>query len=738
MALGQSIHKYDAPDKVTGRALYPGDINLEGMLHAKLVFTGKPHARLVSMDTTAAEALAGVVTIITAADVPVNEHGLVIKDQPVLVGLGSEKINSDVSLWEGDRIAFIVAESEEIAGKAAELIEVEWEELPILTDPYEAIKDETVLHIEHGSNLLKQYRIRKGDMGQGWAEADVVVEGTYNVPMQEHAYLQPEAGVGYIDNEGRVTVEVAGQWVHEDQMLIAHALGLPLDQVRVIYPAIGGAFGGREDMSIQIVLALAAVKLHKMGINRPVRTIWSREESIVGHHKRHAMSVKTKWGAKKTGEITAIEAEVMLDAGSYNCTSTKVLGNAHMCVPGPYRVPNAQMNSYAVYTSNCPGGAFRGFGAPQGAFVAESQINKLADALGIDAVEMRRINLLQEGDPSIVQTPLPKGVSIGKVVDACAAEIAWDEPLPERELASPFQSLPVNRKVIKRGRGIACAYKNIGFSFGFPERCEAHVELHGEKEIERVVLRHAAADVGQGAHTAQRQMVAEALGVSLDKVEGVFSDTAVTGDSGSASASRLTWMAGNAIIGAAEDAMRAWQDEERPAIGHHRFVPPATEMMDEKTGKSNPNFTYGYVAQAVDVAVDIETGHVTIERVVCANDVGRIVNRNLVEGQLEGAVVQAHGYTITENMQSRDGHILNPRFSTYLIPGIMDVPQQVDSVLLEEPDPLGPWGIRGMAEMPMIPLAPAVVAAVHDATGVWIDEIPLTPARVVAALAHLS
>ena len=229
-------------------------------------------------------------------------------------------------------------------------------------------------------------------------------------------------------------------------------------------------------------------------------------------------------------------------------------------------------------------------------------------------------------------------------------------------------------------------------------------------------------------------MVAEAVGVPLDLVEGVFSDTAVTGDSGSASASRLTWMAGNAIIGAADKALQAWQDEERPAIGHHRFVPPATEALDPKTGKANPNFTYGYVAQAVDVAVDVETGHITIERVVCANDVGRIVNRNLVEGQLEGAVIQAHGYAITENMQSRDGHILNPRFSTYLIPGIMDIPTQVDSVLLEEPDPLGPWGIRGMAEMPMIPLAPAVVAAVHDATGYWIDKLPLTPSRVIATL----
>lgn len=734
MTLGSSIKKYDGVDKVIGRATYPGDINREEMLHAALLFSGKPHARMLSIDLSEAEAVDGVIMILTAQDVPVNEHGLVIFDQPVMVGLNSEKQNSDVSLWEGDRVAMIIAETVEAAYAARDLIKIEWEDLPVISDPHEALEDTVIFHPENGSNLLKSYKIRKGDIQTGFAESDVIIEGHYEVPMQEHAYLQPEAGVGYIDEEGRVTIEVAGQWIHEDQHLVAHALGLPDEQVRIIYPAIGGAFGGREDMSVQIVLGLAALRLKEEGIDRPIRIIWTREESIVGHHKRHAMSVKTRWGAKQDGTLMAVETELLLDAGAYNCTSNKVLGNAHLTVSGPYRIPHAHVDSRTVYTSNCPGGAFRGFGAPQGAFVAESQMNKLAAALGIDPLEIRLKNILREGDETVVQTPLPAGVSLEKVLLACAEGANWGYGLTARDMPKTFASLPPSDEAIKRGRGIAMAFKNIGYSFGFPERCEAYIELHGDTKVEKVIIRHGGADVGQGAHTAFRQMAAEAVGVPLEMVEADFSDTATSGDSGSASASRLTWMAGNAIIGAADRAQALWEDEERPAIGHFRYTPPPTEMFDEETGRSNPNFTYGYVAEAVDVSVDVETGHVFVENVVCANDVGKAVNPNLIEGQIEGAVIQAHGYAVTENLQHKDGHLLNPRFSGYLIPGIMDVPTTVKSVIVEEPDPLGPWGIRGMAEMPLIPLAPAITAAVHEATGVWIDELPLVPYRVLEKL----
>ena len=745
MTIGRSVYRIDAPGKVTGETLYPGDIANENYLHGRVLFSNKPHGRMVSMDLSAAEAVPGVVAIYTAKDVPNNEYGLTMFDQPVLVGLGSARPGCDVSRWEGDQVAMVVAETPEAAELGMERIQIEWEDLPVITDPEEAMRDAVLLHPERSDrNAYVHYKIRKGDMDAGWREADVVVEGSYETPMQEHAYLQPEAGLSYVDDEGRITVVVAGQWTHEDQEQIAHALQIPADRIRVIYPAIGGAFGGREDMSLQIVLALAAWRLHQQGIDRPVRMQWSREESIIGHHKRHNIRIRSKWGATREGKITAVEARVMMDAGAYNCTSNKVLGNAHVMVSGPYEVPNAHVDSFAVYTNNVPGGAFRGFGGPQGAFAAECQMNKLAVALDMDPVALRLKNCLHDGSEFITQTEMPAGVSLPQVLETCAQEAGWNPLWPSPEEArvvtdvrgkpSSFRALPVARGMLRRGRGFACAYKNVGYSFGFPERCEATVELRGRAQIQEAIVYHAGADVGQGAHTVFRQMAAEALALPLEMVRVEASDTATSGDSGSSSASRMTWMAGNAIRGAAAKAMEAWINEDRPAVGHFRFEPARTTAMDPETGKSKPNFTYGYVAEAAEIVVDVETGHLFVERLVCANDVGKAINPNLIEGQIEGAVVQAHGYAITENLRSEGGHILNPRLSTYLIPGVLDIPAEVKSVIMEVPDPLGPWGARGMAEMPFIPYAPAVVAALYDATGVWFDAFPLTPERVATTL----
>ena len=733
----QQTLRVDAFGKVTGAAPYPGDVTPQELLHATVLFSGQPHARMVAMDTSKAEAVPGVVTILTAKDVPVNEYGLIMPDQPVLVGLDNDMPGCDISRWEADQVALVVAESELAAQRAARLIEIEWEPLPIITDVFEAMKDEVLIHPEHGSNILKKYQIRKGDMQAGWNAADVVVEGSYKLPYQEHAYLQPEAGVGWIDEEGRIAINVGGQWTHEEQEQIAHSLDLPLDKIRIQYVAIGGAFGGREDMSIQIVLALAVKRLQEMGIERPVRIIWTREESIRGHHKRHEAFIKTKWGATREGKVTAVSAEVILNSGAYAYTSTKVLGNAHMMVTGPYELPNVHVDSYTVTTNNVPGGAFRGFGGPQGALAAETQMNKLAELLNMDPVELRLKNVLREGSLMTVQTPVPKGISLTEVVEKCREEAGWQEPMAQQSNGHAFnslQSLVSNPQALKSGRGFACGLKNVGFSFGAPEKCEATIELHGGREIEKVVLRHALAEVGQGSHTAAKQMAAAATGVDISLVELDLSDTATSGNSGSVSASRMTWMAGNSIRLAAEKALEAWKNEERPAIAEVTFKPPPTEMYDAETGACTPNFSYGYMAQAVDVTVDVETGHIRINRVVSTHDVGKAINPNLIEGQIEGAVVQATGYALMENLQLRNGHILNPYFSQYLIPGIKDIPVIVDSVIMEIPDPIGPWGARGMAEMPFITLAPAVLAAVHDATGVWFDQIPLTPDRVVAEL----
>lgn len=729
--IGQSVTRVDAVAKVKGEALYPGDFNFPNQTYMKILFANRPHARIKSIDVSDALRIEGVIAVFTAADVPVNEYGLIMPDQPVLCGPGSSKPFADRVRFIGDQVALVVAESEAIADKALHAIRVEYEDLPVVTDPREAMKEGApLLHPDKGSNVFCRYRIRKGDVEKAFAQADVIVEGYYETPFQEHAYLQPEAGVAYIDEEGRVTVVVAGQWTHEDREQIAHALNLPEDQVRVIYPAIGGAFGGREDMSVQIVLALAAWRLHQRGINRPVKIVWSREESIIGHHKRHPYYIRAKWGATREGKVIAAEVELIADGGAYAYTSTKVLGNATLLCTGAYNIPNVKVDSYAVYTNNIPTGAFRGFGGPQAIFAAESQMNKLAEALGMDPVEIRMRNLLNEGDLLSVGTPLPKGVSIKHVVEACARAAGWEKTERGWQRPAGYVWNIEGSPNLRRAIGFACGFKNVGFSFGAPENCWAIIELEGGAEIEKATLYHAGADVGQGAHTVFIQMAAEALGLPIEKISLVASDTAYTYNSGSASASRMTFMAGNAIRGAAELALEKWRNEERPARAVYQYRPPKTTPFDPETGKSEPNFAYGYVAEAVEVEVDLETGQTRLINVWCADDVGKAVNPQQVQGQIEGAVVQAAGYALLENFITQEGQVLTKTLSTYLIPTVLDVPEKVESLIVEVPDPIGPWGARGMAEMPYLPLAPAISAALRQATGRWYDAFPYTPERV--------
>lgn len=417
------------------------------------------------------------------------------------------------------------------------MIEVAFEDLPVVTDPIAAMQPGALLmHPERGeSNVCVHYKIRKGDVEAGFAQADVIVESEYHLPFQEHAYLQPEAGLAYIDEEGRVTVQCGGQWPHTDRAQIAHALGLPDDRVRVIYPAIGGAFGGREDMPVQ---------------------------------------------------------------------------------------------------------------------VAEMQMNKLAEALGLDPVEFRMHNVLREGDTLGVGTAPPGPISIDRVIETAAETAGWSRT--EKGWHRPGRVSP-GKPYLKHGMGFAAGFKNVGFSFGYQENCWSRVELHGDGEIEQVVVHHAGAEVGQGAHTAMAQMVAEAAGVPLEKVTLHTSDTATMGNSGSASASRMTFMAGNAIRGAVEAALDKWRAEERPAIGEFKYLAPPTTPFTKETGQSMPNFAYAYAAQAAEVEVDTETGLVRLARVVAADDVGQAINPQMVKGQIEGAVAQAQGYALLENFQMQGG-----------------------------------------------------------------------------------
>ncbi|MFQ5342218.1 MAG: xanthine dehydrogenase family protein molybdopterin-binding subunit [Anaerolineae bacterium] len=756
--IGQSIPRVDALDKVVGRTPYPGDLSMPAMLHMKVLFARRPHARIKNIDASAALAHPGVVAVLTAEDVPVNEYGLMEPDQPALCG--------DVVRFVGDKVALIVGETVQAATEGRDLVQVEYEDLPALTDPRRALDDDAPLvHVEKGSNLLASFKIRKGDIEAGFAAADVIVEAEYRTPYQEHAYLQPEAGLAYIDDEGRVVIETAGQWSHDDRHQIAHALQLPEDQVRVVYKYAGGAFGGREDMSVQLILALAAWKLR-----RPVKIVWSREESIIGHHKRHPYIIRARWGARRDGKLTAIQMDLLGDAGAYASSSRAVQNNATVMATGPYECDNIHIDSRAVYTNNVPCGAFRGFGSVQAEFAAEMQMSKLAEKLHMDPVEFRMRNLFRAGSIQATNAPVPEPVGAVKVLEAAARAAGWtnegglwkrgtgkgelggtlrlgsgqargnsgevrgtgeelEERNPKSEICNP-------KSAIRNGIGIACGYKNIGYSFGFNEKATVTLELHGRSEMEEVVVRAGASDVGQGVHTVLAQFVADQLEVPLGRLRLVTDDTAVAPETGSCSASRLTFMLGNAAIEAARQARERWlETDDDPVIVTYEYHARETTPLDEETGESDPCITFGYAAQAVEVEVDVETGQLHVVRVVSAHDIGRAINPQQVEGQIEGGVAQGQGYATIEDFIVENGEVLTPNLSTYLIPTVLDIPDETSSLILEDPDPEGPLGARGIGEMAMLAIGPAIVAAVHDATGVWFDQLPLTPERIVWGLA---
>jgi len=733
--IGQSVPRIDALAKVKGEAVYASDMTLPGQTYMKVLMAHRPHALVKKVDTTRAEALDGVLAVFTSKDVPFNEFGYYTYDQPVLCG-PSAKEYTDRVRYVGDRVAAVIAESEDIAAQALQLIEVEYEDLPVVTDMEAAmLPDATVLHPDLGSNLFGYHKLRNGDVEEGFKLADVIVESVYDTPAQEHAYLQTEAGLAYIDADGRVVVITTGQWAEKDRKQIAHALGLEEDRVRVTYPMTGGAFGGREDISVQIVVALGAVRLHERGIDRPVKIVWSREESILAHCKRHPFRVYTRWGATRDGKIIAADVKILADGGAYKFTTSIVVSNAVINCLGPYEIPNVKVDAYDIYTNNVPRGAFRGFGGPQAVFIAEQQVNKLAEALQMDPVELRMRNLAREGSLQTTGAPFPPGVTVREVTEACANDSGWS--LTNQGWERTESGIKPASTHTRRGTGIACAHKNVGFSYGYPEQCIIDIELAGAADIERAVIRIGASEVGMGTHTVITQMAADALGIDMTQVELITSDTGETAEAGAVSASRMTFFAGNAIKEGAEIALRKWQDEERPVKVHHTYLPAKTTAPDPVTGQCDPNVAYAYTTQAAQVVVDMETGQVDLERVVCAIDVGKAINPQQVVGQIEGGLMQSAGWVLMENFIEEDGKVLTPNLSTYLIPTSADIPAEIKSIVLEIPDPRGPWGARGLGEVMNMALAPAVTAAVFDATGVWFDDFPLVPERVLRGLGVL-
>jgi xanthine dehydrogenase D subunit len=757
--VGTDAARPDGTLKVTGEFAYGSDLWMDDMLWGVTLRSPHPHARIRSVDIGAALAVPGVFAVLTAEDVPGELlYGLEIADQPVLA--------RDTVLYQGEPVALVAADHPETARRAAGRIVVGYEVREPVTDardalghgptgPAEDLHPEATPVVERSreavdlrptGNLIRHLKIRKGDPE---ATAEVVVSGEYEVGMQDQAFLGPESGLAVPAEDGGVDLYVSTQWLHVDQQQICRALALPPEKVRLTLAGVGGAFGGREDLSMHVHACLLAMRTGK-----PVKMSYNREESFFGHVHRHPARLAYEHGFTRDGDLVFVRARIWLDGGAYASSSAAVVGNAGLMGIGPYVVPNVTMDCWGAYTNNPPCGAMRGFGAVQAAFAYESQMDKGAAALGLDPVEVRVRNAMEEG--SVAPT--------GQVVDSAA---------PVAELLRRLQAMPMppaarttggggNGEVdlrampggvsntthgegVRRGVGWAVAYKNIGFSEGFDDFSTARVRLEVVGGEPTVTVHTAAAEVGQGLVTVQQQIARTELGV--DRVVVAPADTAV-GSGGSTSASRQTYVTGGAVQEACRRVRAAvlsragrdaWEDVrpdlaavlgdepvEETVIWRHR----PTEAVDPETGQGDAHVQYAFAAHRVVVDVDVELGLVKVVEMACTQDVGKAINPQAVLGQIHGGSAQGLGLAVMEEVVVQDGIIRNPSFTDYLIPTILDMPpMQVE--VLEMADPHAPYGLRGVGEPPTVSSGPAVLAAIRDATGRFLTRVPVRPEHIV-------
>jgi CO/xanthine dehydrogenase Mo-binding subunit len=716
----------DAPPKVQGAFAYASDLSMPGMLYGQTLRSPHAHARIVAIDLTDALTVPGVHAVLTHADVPGRKHyGLEFADQPVLA--------IDRVLYLGEPVALVAADHPEQARRAAGRIRVEYEPLPPVDD-MERATELPDLHPDkptrgHGyleddrPNVVRHMVIRHGDPDAG---GDVSVSGVYEIGMQDQAFLGPESGLAVPDGEGGVDIYVATQWLHVDRDQIAPCLDLPLEQVRVHLAGVGGAFGGREDLSMQLHGALLA--LHT---GRPVKIVYNREESFTGHVHRHPARIWCEHRATRDGRLVNVRMRILLDGGAYASSSTAVTSNAASFAIGPYEVANALIESTSVYTNNPPCGAMRGFGAVQTCFAAEAQMDLLAEELDIDPVELRLLNALKPGDVLPTGQAIAGSMPIAETIRAAAAlEPPAPEPLPRDPLRLPGGAgNTTSGDGVRRGVGFAVGFKNIAYSEGFDDSTAARVRLHPDGWAE---VHCAAAEVGQGVTSVILQVARLELG--LDDVRLASSETASVGSAGSASASRLTWM----VAGAVRDACRAALEERerRPdeEIDVERvYRHPRTTPLDPHTGQitgERAHVAFAACAMKVVAEVDVDLGLVRVVWIGAAQDVGRALDRQLVEGQIEGGTAQGLGLALMEEIQTVGGLITNASFTDYLIPTMLDMPP-VESVLIEDPEPDAPYGVKGVGEPPTVVSTAAVASAVRAATGRALRRVPLRPDDIV-------
>ncbi|RLB57535.1 MAG: xanthine dehydrogenase family protein molybdopterin-binding subunit [Deltaproteobacteria bacterium] len=737
--------RYDAADKVTGKLLYPSDRTMDGALWVEVVRAAHPHALIRNIDTSRAEAAAGVVRVLTAKDVPgLNAFGIQVQDQPVLC--------HDRVRYQGDAVALVGAESRRAAREAARLVEIDYQVLEPLTDPERAMAaDAPALH--PGGNILHQGHFSKGDIEEGFGKSAVIVEDVYQVPMIDHAFLETEAGLSYYDGEVLV-VESCGQYVFRDQTQIARSLGLPLDKVRVTAPFVGGAFGGKDEITVQIHLALMTYHT-----KRPARMVATRAESIVSHTKRHAARMYYKTGASRSGKLLAVQARFVSDTGAYASLGGPVLNLMMEHAAGPYLVPHFQVDAYAVYTNNGFAGAFRGFGCTQACLAMESQMERLARALRIDPLRFRQMNVLHQGDLAALGYPMKLEVGAEATIRSARRSKLWRN---RRALRQPPASYgPSRRRYIRRGVGAASQMQGLGLGIGIPDYAEVEIELAPGP---RATIKAGTTEIGQGAYHAYILEAAERLGLEPGQIRVVGADTGRTPDSGTTTASRTTYAVGNAILLAAgrleqELGRRAARRLGWPAgagklrdggftgsggwvaldelLAGQRVSARATfhvPVQDVEMGDGLPHLLYSYGTHVALVEVNTLTGEIRVVRLEAHLDGGQVISRTGFEGQSEGGIAQGIGYALFEEVRLDRGRFVDTNFDKYVLPTSLDVPVDMRTVPVMVRDSTGPFGAKGISETCMVGPTPAILNAIEDAIGVRFTRLPVRAEDVLQAL----
>jgi len=747
--IGAGLPRPDAIDKVRGDAKYVDDLAFPGMLHGWVVRSPLPHAKILGIDADSMQANSDVDCLVTHEDVPgSNVVHVIYDDQPALA--------RDVVRYVGEPVALVAASSRKAAKLAAEGMHIQYEELPVVNDPIEALREDSPIIVslaevaEGGGNVFNEMVLYKGDADTGFAEADVIIESEYETGYQEHAYIETQGAIAVPEEGGGMAIYASMQCPFYVQRAVSKVLGLPMSKIRVIQTTTGGAFGGKEDVPSQIC-SLAALMAWKA--LRPVKLVLDRGEDVLTTSKRHPSRVRYRTGAKNDGTITAIDVDVILNAGAYQTLSSAVLWRSLCTVAGPYRIPHVRVNAKSVATNTVPNGAFRGFGSPQVIFPHEAQMDRLAEKLGLDRAEIRRRNVLVEGDRSSTEQVLENSVGMAESLDRATEMIEWPRRL---DAVAAFNA---EHDGVKRGLGISCTLYGVGLGGKAPflDKAGATMKLEADGSVSAAV---GTVEMGQGLTTSLLQIAAEELDIPIDRIQLAPVDTSRVPDSGPTVASRGTMMSGLAVLNAAKKLRRRveevaavhnipsseirerwdeianlfWINNLDPAVEGWAKTEPVS--WDPKTGLGDVYPVYAYACHIAEVEVDTATGETDVIDFVAVHDSGRILNRTLATGQVQGGVAQGVGFALMEDIPQRDGFLIVNGLTTYRVPTIRDVPLNMGVDFVEAEFPAGPFGAKGIGEVPLMAAHAAVASAVSHAVGHQATCYPLDPVTVSSLLKH--